>query len=214
MDEIVGHMRERIDLPEDYGALPTVSRKAPTVPPEEYFAYRDVDGSGVPPMAAFGSGYRWHVSGLIHDETGFPKGTPAATKSSMDCLRGKLVDHMADIVTAESYRMEDAEIAVVAFGGAARSAYDAVDMARDEGIKAGLWRPVTIWPFPEEEVQALAQRVKHILVHELNCGQYVREVERAVAGRTPVHRYAKYDNESAAPEELLAQIKKAMEGAD
>ena len=214
MDEIVGHMRERIDLPEDYGALPTVSRKAPTVPPEDYFAYRDVDGSGVPPMADFGSGYRWHVSGLIHDETGFPKGTPAATRSAMDRLRGKLADHMTDIVTAESYRADDADIAVIAFGGAARSAYDAVDMARAEGIKAGLWRPVTIWPFPEEEVQALAQRVKRLLVHELNCGQYVREVERAVAGRTPVHRYAKYDNESATPEELLAQIKKAMEGAD
>lgn len=211
MDEIVGHMRERIDLPEDYSALPKVSRKAPTVPPEEYLAYRDVDSSGVPPMAAFGSGYRWHVSGLIHDETGFPKGTPAATRSAMERLRGKLENNMADIVTAESYHLDDAEIAVIAFGGAARSVYDAVDMAREEGIKAGLWRPVTIWPFAEAEVKELAHRVKHILVHELNCGQYVREVERAVTGAAPVHLYAKYDNESATPEELLAEIKKAME---
>lgn len=211
MDEIVGHMRERIELLEDYDELPVVSRKAPAEPPEEYCAYRIVDEADVAPMASFGSGYRWHVSGLVHDETGFPKGTPAATRASQDHLYQKLADHLDDIVTAERYRLDDAELAVVAFGGAARTAYDAVDMARSQGIRAGLLRPITIWPFAEKEITALLEKVRGILVHELNCGQYVLEVERTVAGRTPVELYAKYDNESATPEEMLAVIKNMWE---
>ena len=110
----------------------------------------------------------------------------------------------------EHYRTEGAEIVVVAFGGAARTAYEAVDMARSEGIPAGLFRPITIWPFAEHAVQELAEKTKCLLVHELNCGQYVREVESAVQGRAPVRLYAKYDNEPATPEELLAEIRKAV----
>lgn len=214
MDEIVGHMRERIDLPEAYDDLKVVSRKQPDGPSEEYRAYRVSDGSQVPPMAAFGSGYRWHVSGLVHDETGFPKGTPQATRTSQDRLRGKIMDHLEDIVTVERYRLEDAALAVIAFGGAARSVYEAVDMARAEGLKVGLLRPITIWPFALGEIQALAAAVDTILVHELNCGQYVREVERAAAGKARVALFAKYDNESATPQELLAEIKKAMNGGE
>ena len=114
-------------------------------------------------------------------------------------------------MTAERYRLDDAELAIVAVGGAARTAYDAVDMARSQGIRAGLLRPVTIWPFAEKEIAALLKKVRGILVHELNCGQYVLEVERAVAGRTPVELYAKYDNESATPEEMMAVIKNMWE---
>ncbi len=210
MDEVIGHMREKIELPDNYDEIPQAQRKQPTCAPEDYLAYGCEEGSQVPAMAAFGSGYRWHVTGLIHDETGFPKGTGAATKSSLDRLRGKLEDNLEDIVQVENYKMEDAEFAVVAFGGAARTAYEAVDMARAEGLKVGFVRPITIWPFAEKQMQELAGKVKGILVHELNCGQYVLEVERAVAGKVPVSLYAKYDNESATPAELLAEIKKAM----
>lgn len=208
MDEVIGHMRERIELPDSYENLPRVTRKQPTVPPEKYLAYADTDGSKVPPMAAFGSGYRWHVSGLVHDETGFPKNTPAATRALDDRLRTKLTDNVDDIVKVDFYRMEDADIAVVAFGGAARTAYEAIDIARSAGIRAGLVRPITIWPFATREIRETAARVKAILVHELNCGQYVREVESAVQGLVPVSLYAKYDNESATPDELLDEIKK------
>ncbi len=210
MDEIIGHMREKIELPDNYDEIPQVERKQPTCAPEDYLAYGCEEGSKVPAMAAFGSGYRWHVTGLIHDETGFPKGTGAATKSAQDRLRTKLEDNLDDIVQVENYRMEDAEFAVVAFGGAARTAYEAIDMARAEGLKVGFVRPVTIWPFAEKQMKELAGKVKGILVHELNCGQYVLEVERAVAGKVPVSLYAKYDNESATPAQLLAEIKKAM----
>ena len=210
MDEVIGHMREKIELPDNYDEIPQAERKMPTCAPEEYLAYGCEDGSKVPAMAPFGSGYRWHVTGLVHDETGFPKGTGAATKESQDRLRTKLTDNLDDIVQVENYRMEDAEFAVVAFGGAARTAYEAVDMARAEGLKVGFVRPITIWPFAEKQMQDLAGKVKGILVHELNCGQYVLEVERAVAGKVPVSLFAKYDNESATPAELLAEIKKAM----
>ena len=210
MDEVIGHMREKIELPDNYDEIPQAERKMPTCAPEEYLAYGCEDGSKVPAMAPFGSGYRWHVTGLVHDETGFPKGTGAATKESQDRLRTKLTDNLDDIVQVENYRMEDAEFAVVAFGGAARTAYEAIDMARAEGLKVGFVRPITIWPFAEKQMQDLANNVKGILVHELNCGQYVLEVERAVAGKVPVSLFAKYDNESATPAELLAEIKKAM----
>ncbi len=209
MDEIVGHMRERIELPDNYEGLSVPRRKQPSVPPEEYLAYGATDGSKVPAMADFGSGYRWHVSGLVHDETGFPKGTPAATRNSQDRLRTKLTDSEDDIVQVENYRTDDADIAVIAYGGAARTAYEAVDMARDEGIKAGLFRPITIWPFAEHAIEKLSKKVKCLLVHELNCGQYVLEVERAAKGQVPVMLYAKYDNEPATPEEMLAEIRKA-----
>ncbi len=211
MDEIVGHMRERIELPDSYEGLSVPRRKQPDTPPEKYLAYADTDGSKVPAMADFGSGYRWHMTGLVHDETGFPKGTPAATKNSQDRLHMKLRDHEDDIIQVENYKTEDADVVVIAYGGAARTAYDAVDMARDEGIRAGLLRPVTIWPFADRQIQSVAKKTKCLLVHELNCGQYVREVGRAVQGMVPVHLYAKYDNEPATPEQLLEKIRESAE---
>ena len=209
MDEVIGHMREKIELPEDYSDFPQAERKQPDCAPENFKAYA-TDESLVPAMPAFGSGYRWHVTGLVHDETGFPKGTPAATLAAANRQRAKLENNLDDIVQVENYRMEDADFAVVAFGGGARTAYETVDMARKEGLKVGLVRPVTIWPFAEKQMQELACRVKGILVHELNCGQYVHEVERAVNGKVPVSLYAKYDNEPATPAQLLEEVKKAM----
>ena len=209
MDEVIGHMREKIELPDDYSDFPQAERKQPDCAPEDFKAYA-TDESLVPAMPAFGSGYRWHVTGLVHDETGFPKGTPAATLAAANRQRAKLENNLDDIVQVENYRMEDADFAVVAFGGAARTAYETVDMARAEVLKVGLVRPVTIWPFAEAQMKELAGRVKGILVHELNCGQYVHEVERAVNGKVPVSLYAKYDNEPATPAQLLEEVKKAM----
>lgn len=209
MDEVIGHMREKIELPDDYSDFPQAERKQPDCAPEDFKAYA-TDESLIPAMPAFGSGYRWHVTGLVHDETGFPKGTPAATLAAANRQRAKLENNLDDIVQVENYRMEDADFAVVAFGGAARTAYETVDMARAEGLKVGLVRPVTIWPFAEAQMKELAGRVKGILVHELNCGQYVHEVERAVNGKVPVSLYAKYDNEPATPAQLLEEVKKAM----
>ena len=210
MDEVVGHMREKIELPDDYSTIETVDRKRPDCAPEDYLAYGTKGDDLVPPMADFGSVYRWQVTGLIHDETGFPKGTPDATVQSLNRLHDKIYKNLDDIVTFENYKTDDADYVIVSFGGAARTAYDTVDMARKEGLKVGLFRAITLWPFPEKQVQELASRVQGILVHELNYGQYVLEVERVVAGKCPVWLYGKYDNSSAAPKQLLDELKKHL----
>ena len=205
MDEVVGHMRERIDLP-DFSEIKQPERKRPTCKPAEYKAYK-ADADLVPAMADFGSGYRWHVTGLVHDETGFPNGSPAATVECLERLHNKIDQHRDDIMMSESYKLDDADVAIIAYGGTARTAYDAVDMARAAGLKVGLFRPITIWPFADQEIAALAGKVKHIVVAEMNYGQYVREVERAVAGKVPVTFHGKYNNEAITPDELFATVK-------
>lgn len=205
MDEVVGHMRERIDLP-DFADVNKPERKRPTVKPADYKPYK-ADADLVPPMADFGSGYRWHVTGLVHDETGFPNGSPAATVACLERLHNKIEQHRDDIVMSEEYKLDGADIAIIAYGGTARTAYDVVDRARAAGLKVGLFRPITIWPFADKEIAALAGKVKHIVVAEMNLGQYVREVERAVAGKVPVTFHGKYNNEAITPDELLATVK-------
>ena len=208
LDEIVGHMREKIDLPDSYDAIVQPQRKQPAELPSKAFKAYHAGADKVPPMPPFGEGYRFHVTGLIHDESGFPNGSPEATQSQMDRLNEKLSDHLADIVTYEEYRLADADYAVVAFGGTARTAYAAIDEARAQGIKVGMFRPITIWPFAETQITALATKVKAIVVAELNCGQYVGEIQKAVNGKIPVLSHTKYNNEAITPSELLHAIVK------
>ena len=208
LDEVIGHMREKIELP-DYATITKPQRKLPNVPPSEYKAYDASTADLVPPMAPFGSGYRWHITGLIHDEYGFPNGSSNATQTSMDRLFAKINNNLDDIVQVEEYKLEDADIAIVAYGGTARTAYAAVDLSREQGLKVGLLRPITIWPFAEQQMKELAARVNHIIVAEMNMGQYVLEVQRAVTGKCPVTLHAKYNNEAITPEELFETIKKA-----
>ena len=207
LDEVIGHMREKIELPEDYSKLAKPQRKQPTCAPADYKAF-EVNESMVPAMASFGSGYRYHVTGLVHDEYGFPNGSTAATQACVDRLHDKIYKNLDDIVTYEEYKMDDAEIAIIAYGGTARTAYAAIDMAREQGIKVGMFRPITIWPFAQAQVEKVAQKVKHILVAEMNYGQYVHEVERAAAGKCPVSLQAKYNNEAITPQEMFEEIKK------
>lgn len=206
MDEVIGHMRERIELP-DYDTIKQPERKRPTVPPNEYKAYA-ADEDLVPPMADFGTGYHYHVTGLVHDETGFPNGSAAATKQLADRLHQKIDKHLDEITMYEEYKLDDAEIAIVTYGGTARTAYAAIDMAREQGIKVGMLRLITVWPFPEKQVVELAKKVKVIVVPELNYGQMVGEVKKAVEGKVPVKSYAKYDAEAITPQELLDFIAK------
>jgi 2-oxoglutarate ferredoxin oxidoreductase subunit alpha len=204
LDEIIGHMREKIELP-DYDTIEKPNRKRPTVTPSEYKAYQ-ADSDGVPPMADFGTGYHYHVTGLVHDETGFPNGSPAATKELIQRLHDKVERDIDEITMVEEYQLEDAEIAIVTYGGTARSAYAAIDMAREQGIKVGMLRLISVWPFPEKEIAKLAEKVKVIVVPELNYGQMVGEVKKAVEGKVPVKPMSKYDSEPITPQELLEVI--------
>lgn len=207
-DEVIAHMRERVDLT-DPAALRLEERPRPTVPPEEYRPY-SAGRDGVPGMAAFGTGYRYHVTGLAHDETGFPTTKQLQVKALIERLSGKVQRDRPRLVKVQKMFTEDAEYLVVAYGITARSAAAACRAAREEGIRAGLVRIVSLWPFPDVEVAGLAAGVRAIVVPEMNLGQVVLEVERAAAGRCRVVGYSRVDGEPIDPGEILAAIRKVL----
>lgn len=213
MDEIVGHLREKVELPEENEIEVYPRRKPSCSRAEGYEPYRP-DKDLVPNTANFGEGYHIHVSGLIHDETGFPVGSPKVTEEAIRRLHQKIEIAEDEIIHVEASFMDDAEYAVVAFGGTARTAYEAVKNARAKGQKVGLLRLITIWPFADKAIHALAAKVKGILVAELNYGQIVGEVARAAAGQCPVELCAKYNMQIFEPEEIEAGIDQLIQGGN
>ena len=204
-DEILGHMREKVEIPLP-GEYEIVDRKQPTCSPDEYVPYGPTDDD-VPVLANFGEGYRYHITGLMHDEHGLPTEKPAIVQALQDRLKRKIDRHLDDILSTESFLTDDAEVAVFAIGSTARSARGAVREARDLGIRAGLLRPRTLWPFPEKDVAALGERVRTVGVAEMNMGQLIYEVERAVHGKTRVLPCLKADGEPIPPSQILSAIK-------
>ena len=185
-DAMLAHMSERVRIP-DASEYEVVNRKRPTVDPKDFKPYED-DGTGIPPMASFGDGYRWYVSGLIHDETGFPvANNPQLTSNVVKHICGKIDNNVADIEKYEEYMTEDAEILFVSIGLVSRSVKDAIQQARREGIKAGLFRPITVWPFPETRLAELSKKVKKVVVCEMNEGQ-LYHVGRTGCGADPSGR--------------------------
>jgi len=205
-DEIVGHMWERVDIPEPE-TLKIVNRKMPENPPTIKFAPFEPDDDLVPPMAVFGQGYHFHATGLTHDERGYPRTDSAEAQTKLvQRLCNKIRKNKDKIIRVQQIMLEDADVAVVAYGIAARAALSAVKKARTAGIKAGLLRLLTLWPFPEEHVGQVAKNVKAIVVPEMNCGQILREVERA-AKETPVTFLSKLGEEPHKPQEILEAMR-------
>lgn len=205
-DEIVGHMWEKVVIP-PMEKIKTVNRKKPTVAPEKYKPFMP-DADLVPPMATFGEGYHFHATGLTHNENGFPKTSSSEVQSQLvNRLCAKIQNNAKKIIKIEETMLEDADVAVVAYGIVARSALSAIRKAREKGIKAGLLRLVTLWPFPEEQVDKIAKQVRGIVVPEMNCGQMVREVERA-AKATPVTFLSKLGEEPHTPNEILEAMRR------
>lgn len=204
MDEVIGHMRERIELP-DTPQIPIIERKRPNVPKDKYLPYDNSQGD-VPPLANFGDGYRFHVTGLTHDQTGFPTSVPAKVEVLQARLRDKIENNLDEILMWETESMEDAEIGVFAYGATARSAARAVRIAREQGIKVGLIRPITIWPFPDRLITQYASQLKALVVAEMNLGQLVHEVERAAQGQVPIKRVLQADGELIAPDTILQAV--------
>ncbi|HHY38891.1 MAG TPA: 2-oxoacid:acceptor oxidoreductase subunit alpha [Clostridia bacterium] len=205
-DEVIAHMRERVVLPE--GDIPVRSRPRPTVPPEEYLPY-DSSFGDVPPMASFGDGYRFHVTGLSHDESGFPVGPGKTTGCLMKRLLGKVESRRKDLVNLSEEYTDDAEILVFSYGSPARSALRAVRLAREEGIKAGFLKTSTLWPFPSEELAERARKARFIIVPEMNSGQIRGEVERSLRWDIPVIPVGRLDGELMTPSEVLSAIREA-----
>ncbi len=208
MDEAVGHMTEKVVIPEAK-EIDVEQRRLPEGPKEDYLPYRAGENM-VPPMAPLGEGYRFHVTGLTHDERGYPAMDAVAQAE----LVGRLVDKIRlqadDICRVEEHNVEDAEVIIVAYGITSRVVLRTLQMARDKGLKVGVFRPVVVWPFPEGRLRQLASQVKAFVVPELNLGQISLEVERIAAGRArtvPVHHAggALHD-----PREILRVVKELL----
>ena len=181
-DELIGHMYERVVIPEKK-FLPRIRRRKPRKAPSEHLPFLGGEDL-VPPMACAGEGYRLHVTGLTHDEKGYPVISAEAQERLVRRLCDKIRTHAAEIIRIEEDGTEDAEIIVVAYGCAARSARESVNMARKSGRRVGFLRLITVWPFPEERIRELAANgVKGFVVPEVNYGQIAGEVERCAVGR-------------------------------
>ena len=204
-DEIVAHMRERIVFPEP-GEVEVVPRKSPTVPPEQYKPY-DTSFGDVPPLAAYGTGYKFHVTGLNKMQDGFPTTKAEIVQAEEERQVRKVEANVDDIVTFEEYMLDDAEVVVIAYGSTSRSARYAVNVAREQGIKAGMFRIKTFWPFPDKQIKALAQKAKGFIVPEMNLGMCSIEVERCAQGKAPVLGIFRVDGEPINPDQILEKMK-------
>ena len=203
-DEIIGHMREKVVMPEK-NEVEITEVKLPDVPPEKYNPY-NYTGGKVTPLAPMGEGYRYHVTGLIHGETGFPSQKSDVIVNAQNWLYDKIYKNIEDIEKFEEFQTEDAEILIVAYGSTSRSARQAISMARSEGIKAGMFRPITIWPFPDKQVSTLAQKIKKIIVPEMNMGQVILEVKRNACGSN-VFGLNVISGDPVTPDAILEKIK-------
>jgi len=204
-DEVVGHMREKITLPRPE-EVEVIDRIRPTVPPEWYIPYEDTP-HGVPPMASFGSGYRFHVTGLTHDIRGFPTLRPDEVGPFMDRIHRKITQGLPEIQMAEFFHVEDADVAVIAYGSVARTARRAVIDARERGVKAGLLKLMTLWPFMRAAIEKVIQRATTLIVPELNMGQISREVKRVIEGRAQVNTLNRVDGLTITPQQILKKIR-------
>ncbi|MBX5321241.1 MAG: 2-oxoacid:acceptor oxidoreductase subunit alpha [Candidatus Bathyarchaeota archaeon] len=205
-DEVVAHMWEKLVIP-PAEEIKIVNRKRPNTPPEQYLPFMPEDDL-VPPMACFGEGYRFHATGLTHDEHGYPQTQSSEAQTKLvQRLCDKIRKNADKIVRFEETMVEDAEILVVAYGIVARAALSAVRKARENGIKAGLLRLVTLWPFPEKHIAKAAEGAKAIIVPEMNCGQMVREVERT-AKETSVFHLSKLGEEPPTPMEIFEALRR------
>jgi len=203
-DEIIGHMREPVELP-DFETVRLPEYRI-TEAGEEYVPYRNEPGD-VPPLANFGIGHRYHITGLMHIEKGFSTQSMAEIDPWLERVNTKLEKHIEEVTMVEEDYQQDANVALLSYGCTARTARHAMKLGRAGGRKVNMLTLFTIWPFPEREVEALGDRVDRIIVPEMNLGQLAYEVERVV-GKKKVKRVGLANGEMVTPQMIL----EAMEG--
>jgi 2-oxoglutarate/2-oxoacid ferredoxin oxidoreductase subunit alpha len=207
-DEVVGHMRERIEIP-NADELELFDRLKP-VEGEDYIPYGVREGDLVPRMAGFGEGYRYHITGLFHDDMGFPTNSTVKAGVKINRLMAKITDNLEDLISYDEYLMDDAEIMIVAYGSTARTAKNAINKLRAEGIKVGMLRPITIWPYPVEATLARAKQASKVLVVEHNLGQLMLEVERVVKSEAELHFLGRADGDVFVPADIVKKVKEVL----
>ncbi|MBA7696674.1 2-oxoglutarate oxidoreductase subunit KorA [subsurface metagenome] len=203
-----GHMYEKVVLP-PVSEIELISRRKPAVSPEAYLPFKP-DADLVPPMANAGDGYRLHVTGLTHDERGYPAMTAEAQDRLVRRLVEKVEKNRDDIIKLEEDGTQDAEVVVLTYGISARVSRIAIERARDEGIRVGMLRLITVWPFPEDRIRDLAKQVKSFVVPEINYGQIVLEVERCACGMAKIVLVPHMGGRVHAPETILEAIEQAV----
>ncbi len=208
LDETIGHMREMIALPQP-GEYEVIDRVKPTCDPADYVPYEPTENC-VNPMPAYGEGYRYYVTGLSHDTMGFPTNRPDEIAPKLKKLKCKIEDYKDEIFKLRVEKMDDAEIAFVSYGSVSRAALLAVTLARQAGVKVGSIQLHTVWPFPLDQLRDLLQNCSKVIVGELNMGQIVYEVERAVPHETEVYSLQRYDGEILTPMQLLDKLEEVL----
>lgn len=206
MDEVIGHMREKVEMP-NKEKIAIYNRKKPSSSLEKYLPYKVSEGDMVPKMANFGEGYRYHTTGLVHDETGFPTNNGKIAEELINRLVHKIENNLDDIVDYEEYKLQDAEEVIISYGSTARSAKSAIDVLRKEGRKIGLFKPITIWPTAKNQIEDLSKRTSRISVIEMNMGQYFLEIERIAGKYSKVDKYGRSNGELITPKEIVSFIK-------
>ena len=219
-DAEVGHMTERVVIPqpEEIEVINRPRVRKGDMEPDHFRIYRDWNsGSGegpVSPMAIAGEGYRFHVTGLTHDELGYPAMNAESSDWNIKRLVNKIRAHRDEIIQLEERFMDDAEIVVVSYGISARTSQWPIEQARQEGIRVGYLRLITIWPFPQKRIFELAKRIRVFIVPEINAGQIRLEVERCAAGQAQVMGVHRLGGDILEPRQVLAAIHKAAARAD
>ena len=202
-----GHMYEKIIIP-PVDEIELSPRRKPTVPPEEYFPY-NADFDLVPPMANAGEGYLFHTTGLTHDERGYPVSSVEAQDKLVRRLIDKIDQNRNDIIELEEDGIDGAEVVVCSYGISARVALIAVERARAEGVRVGMLRLITVWPFPEDRIRQISRRVAAFVVPEINCGQIASEVERCAGSRAQTISVPHMGGRVHNPYQILRAIEKA-----
>ena len=219
-DAEVGHMTEKVVIPrpEDIEIINRPMVRKGDVRPDQFRIYRDTGASGgkspVSPMAVAGEGYRIHITGLTHDERGYPAMNAAAQEWNLERIVNKIRNYQDDIIQVEEQDLKDADVVVVSYGISARTSLWPIAMAKKEGIRVGLLRLITVWPFPDDRIRQLAKQVRAFVVAEINMGQIVREVERCAASNAQVHGVNRPGGDILEPDQVLAAIRQAAGRVD
>ncbi len=207
-DEVVGHMTEKVIIPGG-DAIERVPRRHPKGPKPDFFYPYAAESDGIPPMATAGEGYDIHITGLTHDERGYPVMTAEAQRDLVIRLVNKIRLHHDDICIVQEDGIADADVVVVAYGISARTAMRPVLQARMEGLRVGLLKLVTVWPFPEERIRELSNHVGAFVVPEINLGQIALEVERCAGGKAGTILVPHTGGDIHHPEDVLDAIRSA-----
>ncbi len=207
IDEKIGHLRERFDVPDDF-VPKIINRKTVVDKKAQYVPYENT-ADLVPPFVPLGQGVHWHITGLTHDEKGFYSSNPQVVDKSIRRLSAKIEDNKKDICKLETVFTEDADILLVAYGSVSRTAQEALNQLRAEGIKVGLVRLITLWPFADEEIAKLLAGKKAVMVPEMNLGQIFKEVDRVARG-VKVFAQSRVDGDLITPAEIVAKVKEVL----